>query len=151
MKLLGIATLLVLLAAAMAAAVLLVSGPFFWMDVLFLCRCRPRLAIVRLGSVMLAIWIPLALFLPLGEGTNLSFLVALFLAPWPARRWITASAWARDSNVTRQAAMALRQGINRRAGIDQTIAPQRPWPQYMHDVVRSDLAARYGANANMSG
>lgn len=151
MKLIAIAALLVLFAAALAGTALLVSGPFLWMDVLFLCRCRSRLAIVRLGAVMLAIWIPLALFLPLGEGTILGFLMALFLAPWPARRWILASAWARDDSATRQAAMALRQGINRRAGIDRTIGPDRPWPEYMHDVVRSDPAVRYDPSAVRGG
>lgn len=149
MKLIGIATLLVLIAAGLAAAALVLTAPFFWMDVLFLCRCRPRLAIMRVGAVMFAIWIPLALFLPLGEGTILGFLMALFLAPWPSRRWILVSAWRRDDNATRQAAMALRQGINRRAGIDRLVGPDRPWPEYMHDVVRSDLAVRYGASGDM--
>lgn len=149
MKLIGIATLLVLIGAALAAAALVLSAPFFWMDVLFLCRCRPRLSIVRVCSVMFAIWIPLALVLPLGEGTILGFLMALFLAPWPARRWILVSAWARDDKATRQAALALRQGINRRAGIDRIVGPDRPWPEYMHDVVRANLAVRYGASADV--
>ena len=45
--------------------------------------------------------------------------------------------------------MALWQGINRRAGIDRIIGPDRHWPAYMHDVVRSDLTFRYGASADV--
>lgn len=149
MKLLGVLAMLVLIAGALAFIALLATGPFLWMDVLLLCRVRPRLAVTRIATVVLAIWIPVALVLPLGNGTILGFLAGLFIAPWPTRAWILASAWSQDDPATRLAARTFRNSIDRRTVIERQIEGGRPWPEYLFDVERSKLSERYDSTSGL--
>jgi len=122
---------------------ILVTAPFLWIDIGFMIYCRRRAVILRTAACVLAIWFAAAVAFPFGNGAIIGFFLAVFLAPWPAKKWASAASFRADSEETRSAAADIRNLKLEREGAADRVSASKHWPGYIIDSERARLASVY--------
>lgn len=107
-NLLAFLAALVTFAALIFGLIVLVCAPFHWLAIAFMSYCRPRLVLARAAICFMTIWIFAVVALPVGAGFSIGMLLAIFLAPWPARVWANHAAFRADDSEQRSAAADIR-------------------------------------------
>ena len=142
-KLLIFAVTIVTILIGFGALFLLVSAPFAWLAIGFMSYCRPRLVLGRAALCFIAIWLITVIALPVGNGTFIGILLAVFLAPWPARLWANRAAFRADDSDQRTAAADSRNTKCESEGSRRRVTADKPWPEYMADSDRARLVSLY--------
>lgn len=122
---------------------LLVCAPFQWLAIGFMAYCRPRLVLGRAILCFMAIWLAAVIVLPLGNGAVVGMLLAIFLAPWPARLWAIRAAYRADDAEERAAAAEIRNLKLEGEGARVRVSVEKPWRDYITDSERARLVSSY--------
>lgn len=142
-KLLFFAVTIVALVIALSGLFLMVSAPFAWLAIGFMSYCRPRLVLGRAALCFMAIWLVTVIALPVGNGTFIGMLLAVFLAPWPALLWANRDAFSADDIDQRIAAADARNVKWESEGSRRRVTADKPWPEYITDSERARLVSVY--------
>ena len=121
----------------------LICAPFNWLAIAFMGYCRPRLVLVRAAICFMAIWVTAVMALPIGHGTNIGMLLAIFLTPWPARIWANRAAFRADDGEQRAAAAEIRNLRWESEGSRLRVTADKPWREYITDSERARMVAIY--------
>lgn len=143
MKLLTFLALLIFLTVGIFGIFLLISAPFHWLAIAFMSYCRPRLVLGRAAICFMAIWLIAVIALPPGTGAVIGILLAIFLAPWPARLWANHDAFRADGPETRTAAADIRNLRLEGEGSRVRVTTEKPWREYITDSERARLVSIY--------
>lgn len=142
-KLLAFLASLVALAVIIFGITVLICAPFHWLAIGFMSYCRPRLVLGRTAICFMAIWILTVIALPVGTGTEIGMLLAIFLAPWPARIWANRAAFRADNVEQRVAAADIRNMRWESEGSRLRVKADKPWREYIADSERARLVSIY--------
>lgn len=142
-KLLTFLALLILLTVGVSGIFLLISAPFHWLAIAFMSYCRPRFVLARAAICFMVIWLIAVIALPPGTGAVIGMLLAIFLAPWPARLWATGAAFHADDPEQRAAAADVRNMRLEGEGSRIRVNVDKPWREYITDRERARLMSVY--------
>ena len=142
-KLLAFFTFLITSAVGLLGLLVLISAPFHWLAIAFMSCCRPRLVLARAVICFMAIWLIAVIALPPVTGTVIGMLLAIFLAPWPARLWATGAAFHADDAEQRAAAADIRNIRLESEGSRLRVTVAKPWREYITDSERARLVSVY--------
>ncbi|QUM74630.1 hypothetical protein [Sphingopyxis granuli] len=142
-KLLSFLALLIFLAVGIFGIFLLISAPFHWLAIAFMGYCRPRLVLGRAALSFMVIWLIAVIALPPGAGALIGMLLAIFLAPWPARLWANHDAFRADGPETRAASADIRNLKLEGEGSRVRVTAEKPWREYITDSERARLVSIY--------
>lgn len=142
-KLLIFAVTIIVLVVALGALFLLITAPFAWLAIAFMSYCRAGLVLARALLCFMAIWLLAVVALPAAHGTFIGMLLAVFLAPWPARLWANRAAFESDDIDRRVAAAETRNFKLESEGSRRRVSAEKPWPEYIADSERARLVSVY--------
>ena len=142
-KLITFLAMIVALATLLGGLILLICAPFQWLAIGFMSYCRPRIVLGRAALCFMTIWIAAVLALPLGNGAVIGMLLAIFLAPWPARLWANRAAYRADDADAHAAAADIRNLKLEAEGSRLRVRAERPWREYITDSERARLVSSY--------
>lgn len=142
-KLITFLAMIITLAILFGGICLLIGAPFQWLAIGFMSYCRPRLVLSRAILCFMAIWFVAVLALRQGDGAMIGMLLAIFLAPWPARLWANRDAFRADDEEKRAAAADIRNLKLEAEGSRVRVNAGKPWREYVTDSARADLVSVY--------
>ena len=142
-KLLTFIAMVLGMAILIGIGLIIMTAPFAWMGIAFMAYCRPCAVLARAAICFLAVWIVAVLLLPAGNGAVMGMLLAIFVAPVPARCWASWAVFRADEPSRREMAAQVRNRDLERNGSGKRVSADKRWRGYVIDAERAERRGAY--------